>query len=207
MVTRDPSTQEPDVPARLAGERGLKIGSVHGPFLILTKLVWGADPLAKIRRGVEMCKALGAQSLIVHPPHLWEQGYANWIRNELIDFSAEQGVAVAVETMYPKWVAGRRLRAYRWLQPEDLIGAAPIVALDTSHLAVARLDILDAYRILLPRLVQPDDCKVCGSNAYRLVRLRVAAARHPEHLPDWVHGAIATRPYGNSPKATTPARL
>lgn len=152
MITRDPATQEPDLPLRLAEERGLKIASVHGPFLVITKSVWGMDPLGKITRGVEFCRAVGAGSLIVHPPYLWEGEYARWIRRECADFSEEQRVKVVVETMYPKWVAGRRIRAYRWLEPAALSHAAPYVAIDTSHLTVARFDILDALEILRPKL-------------------------------------------------------
>ena len=152
MVTRDPATQEPDLPRRLADDRGLRIASVHGPFLVITKSVWGMDPLGKIRRGVEFCRAVGASSLIVHPPYLWEGEYARWVREECDAFCAEHGVEVVVETMYPKWVAGRRMRAYRWLEPAALVDAAPYVAIDTSHLTVSRVDILDALDTLLPKL-------------------------------------------------------
>jgi sugar phosphate isomerase/epimerase len=153
MVTRDPKTQDAEFPRRLADERGLRIASLHGPFLVVTKSVWGMDPLGKIRRGVEMCRELGAKSLIVHPPYLWEREYATWIREESAAFSAEEGVLIAVENMYPKWIAGRRLRAYRWLEPAALFHSAPHVVMDTSHLSVSRHDILDAYQILAPRLV------------------------------------------------------
>lgn len=152
MVTRDPATQEPELPQRLAAERGLRIASVHGPFLVITKSVWGMDPLGKIRRGVDFCRAVGADSLIVHPPYLWEGAYAQWVRAECEDFCSEHGVKVVVETMYPKWVAGRRMRAYRWLEPEALLRAAPYVAIDTSHLTVSRFDILDALEVLAPKL-------------------------------------------------------
>lgn len=152
MITRDPATQDPAIPLALARERGLNIRSVHGPFLVITKSVWGMDPLGKIERGAAFCKEVGADSLIVHPPYLWEGEYAAWVREECAAFSEEHGVTVVVETMYPKWVAGRRLRAYRWLNPASLVRAAPHVALDTSHLTVARVDILEALDILRPRL-------------------------------------------------------
>ncbi|HEX2051901.1 MAG TPA: sugar phosphate isomerase/epimerase [Actinomycetota bacterium] len=153
MVTRDPRTQEPELPLRLAAERGLRIASVHAPFLVITKSVWGMDPLGKIRRGAEFCRAVGATSLIVHPPYLWERDFAAWIARDAATFEVETGVVVGVETMYPKWVAGRRLRAYRWLQPDELAAAAPHVVLDTSHLAVARHDVLRSYATLAPKLV------------------------------------------------------
>lgn len=153
MVTRDPKTQEPDIPLRMADERGLRIASIHGPFLVITKSVWGMDPIEKIRRGVEMCKAVGADTYIVHPPYLWEGSFARWVRDECEAFSAEQGVIVAVETMYPKWVAGRKLRAYRWLEPASLHHAAPYLVLDTSHVAMGRYDLLDSLGVLAPKLV------------------------------------------------------
>ena len=153
MVTRDPRTHDPEIPLRIAEERGLKIGSVHGPFLVLTKTVWGTDPVQKIRRGADFCKAVGASSMIVHPPYLWERDYARWLSEEASTFSSESGVTVAVETMYPKWVAGRRMRAYRWLEAKALYEACHLVAMDTSHVTVARQDILDVYEILAPKLV------------------------------------------------------
>ena len=153
MVTRDRRTQDPEIPLRLAQERGLNIASVHGPFLAITKTVWGPDPMGKIHRGVEMCRAVGASTYVVHPPFMWERAFARWITDRSAAFSKEQGVAVAVETMYPVWVAGRKMRAYRWLDPAALARAAPIVAIDTSHLTVARHDILDAYELLASKLV------------------------------------------------------
>lgn len=153
MVTRDPQTQEPDLPGKLAAERGLRIASIHAPFLVVTKTVWGVDPLEKVRRGTEMCQALGCDTMIVHPPYLWERGFARWLRHEAADHSAESGITIAVETMYPKWIAGRQVRAYRWLDPADLFDACHHVAMDTSHVTVARQDILDVYRKLLPKLV------------------------------------------------------
>lgn len=152
MVTRDPKTHDADIPLRLAEERDLRIASIHGPFLVITKNIWGLDPLEKISRGVEMCQAVGARTLIVHPPYLWEREYARWVIKQSAEYSAEHGVIVAVETMYPKWVAGRRLRGHRWLEPAELAEAAPHVALDTSHLTVARQDILAALDVLAPRL-------------------------------------------------------
>jgi sugar phosphate isomerase/epimerase len=152
MITRDPKTQDPEIIKPLADDRGLQIASVHGPFLVITRSVWGMDALGKVRKGVEMCRALEADTYIVHPPYLWEREFAGWIREESGAYSSENGVTIAVETMYPKWVAGRRLRAYRWLEPAALANAAPHVVMDTSHLAVSRADILDAFEVLKPKL-------------------------------------------------------
>lgn len=153
MVTRDPRTQDAEIPRRLAEERGLRIAAVHGPFLLITKNVWGLDPIGKIRRGAEMCRALGAETMIVHPPYFWEREYTRWVGKQAEAFEARTGVTVGVETMYPAWVAGRKLRAYRWLEPAELVRACHRVVMDTSHVTVARGDILDAYAVLAPKLV------------------------------------------------------
>jgi sugar phosphate isomerase/epimerase len=153
MVTRDPQTHDPDIPLKLATDRGLRIASVHGPFLVVTKTVWGSNAVVKIRRGIEMCRAFGADTLIVHPPYLWEQQFAHWVRNEAALSAAESGVVVAVETMFPKWVAGRQMRLHRWLDPRELFRECPHVALDTSHVTVARHDAIEAFEVLLPKLV------------------------------------------------------
>jgi sugar phosphate isomerase/epimerase len=153
MVTREPRTQDPGTVKKLVDDRGLSVAAVHGPFLAITKSVWGVDPIQKTRRGVEMCQALGASTLIVHPPYLWEQTFATWLTKEAPAYAEETGVRVAVETMYPKWVAGRKARAHRWLDPNELADKAPWVVIDTSHLKVAREDILNALAVLMPKLV------------------------------------------------------
>jgi sugar phosphate isomerase/epimerase len=153
MVTREPKTQDPEIVRRLAEERGLSVTSVHGPFLAITKSVWGMDPIEKVHRGVDMCRRLGATTFIVHPPYLWEQNFASWLTREALSYYEETGVMVAVETMYPKWIAGRKVRAHRWLDPTELAQKAQWVVMDTSHLTVAREDILTALHTLLPRLI------------------------------------------------------
>jgi sugar phosphate isomerase/epimerase len=153
MVTRDPATQGADAPARLARERGMRIAAVHGPFLTLTRGVWSPDPLAKIRRGVEMCRALESDSFIVHPPFVWERSYARWLEHDAPGFVADTGVVVAVETMYPIWLGGRRLKAYQWVEPLELARSAHHVVMDTSHVAVARLDVMQTLSILRDKLV------------------------------------------------------
>ncbi len=153
MVTRDRRTQHAEIPAGLAADRKLRIATVHGPFLAITKTVWGQDPMGKVTRGVDMSRELGADTYVVHPPFLWERRFARWIEAESEAYSADENVRVAVETMYPVWMAGRRMRAYRWLEPAALAAVAPMVVLDTSHVTVARHDILDAYRALKERLV------------------------------------------------------
>ena len=153
MVSRDASTHGPEVPARLAAERGLTIASVHGPFLAVTRAVWGRNALVKVLRGMGMCRALGADVLIVHPPLVWERRYARWARYSAAGATGSSGVTVALETMYPRWFRGRPINIYQWTEPHELVQAAHRVALDTSHVTVARRDVLETYEMLRAKLV------------------------------------------------------
>ncbi len=150
MITRDPATQDPVAALELATARGLEISSVHGPFLVITRTVWGLEATHKVTRGIEVCEALGAGTYVVHPPYLWERRYAQWLAEHAA--GPASNVKVAVETMYPKWVGRRRARGYRWLEPAQLVERSPWVVMDTSHLAVSRIDLEPAYHTLAPKL-------------------------------------------------------
>src|SRR5436309_16079129 len=58
MVTHDPGTQEPRQLAAAAKEFGVKIPVVHAPFLLITRRVWGTDPIGKIYRAVQVAEAV-----------------------------------------------------------------------------------------------------------------------------------------------------
>ena len=53
MVTKDPESQDPARIRALADEFGLTVGALHAPCLLLTRKVWGTDPIGKIDRSVE----------------------------------------------------------------------------------------------------------------------------------------------------------
>src|SRR5213076_1292502 len=54
MVTQDPATQEPDRLITLADEFGLSVAAIHAPFLLVTRRVWGTDPVEKIDRAIHL---------------------------------------------------------------------------------------------------------------------------------------------------------
>jgi len=144
MVTHDPATQEPHLLNRAAKEFGLQIPVIHAPFLLITRRVWGTDPMGKIYRAVQVAEAVGAPLVVVHPPYRWQLRFRRWIERSLAEFSARTGVTVAVENMFP--VGGERGVTFHAGQEFDELDANPFIVLDTSHAAVAGIDILDAYR-------------------------------------------------------------
>jgi sugar phosphate isomerase/epimerase len=146
MVTQDPNTQEPHLLAALARDFGLRVETIHAPFLLVTRSVWGADPTGKIYRAVHLAEEVGASVVVVHPPYRWQVRYRRWVESSLAEFSARTGVTVAVENMFPVRPFGDRGVTFHAGQDLDDLERVPYLVLDTSHAAVAQHDIRDFYR-------------------------------------------------------------
>ena len=145
MVTQDPTTQEPRLLKKLAREFGLRIDAIHAPFLLITRRVFGTDPVTKIHRSVHVAEETGAPLVVVHPPYRWQVRYRRWAERDLAEFSARTGVTVAVENMFPVKLPGERGVTFHASQEFEDLDAYPYLVLDTSHAAVAGIDIRDAY--------------------------------------------------------------
>jgi len=151
MVNQSTDTQSPNVLERLANHHDLPIVAVHAPQLLLTRNVFSSNQLEKVRRTVDLAKAVGAQTIVLHPPYAWHVRYSLWVLHELEDM-AQDSPTVTMENMFPVHVGKRRLRFHRFGGLEAL-DRYTHVTLDTSHLAVAEADIVDAYRTLADRVV------------------------------------------------------
>jgi len=153
MVTRDPATQQAHVLRELSRKHGLAIRAIHAPFLLMTRKVWGSDPIGKIDRSVELARETGASLVVVHPPYRWQAEYRRWVDERLPDLARETGTRVGMENMYPvRLRGGRGVRLHARQSIHDL-DPYPHVVLDTSHAAVAGLDPFEAVRRLGDRLV------------------------------------------------------
>lgn len=151
MVTQSPETQSANELEKLAERHDLPIVAVHAPQLLLTRGVFSTNPLEKIRRTAELCKALDVQTIVLHPPYLWQPRYAMWLIHELEDFM-QNSTEITMENMYPVHVGRRRMRFHRFGHI-DALKRFPHVTLDTSHLAVSEEDVVDAYRELAEHVV------------------------------------------------------
>lgn len=151
MVTREPASQDPVQMRRLADRYGLEIGALHAPCLLVTRTVWGADPVGKIDRSVAVAERAGIPLVVMHPPYRWQRGYRRWLDVELPRRAAASGVTVAIENMFPVRVAGRPLTFHADQDLDALEGLADLV-LDTSHAAVADHDLLAVRRRLNGRM-------------------------------------------------------
>lgn len=157
MVTGDAATQDASTVAALAAAHALPVPVVHGPFLLLTRQVFGSDPLEKAARSCALARDLGADLVIVHPPFRWQRSFRHWLSAESAvrrgdTFGAAHGVRVAVENLYPLPLGATTPRLHTATHPEHLTEHRNVV-LDTSHLAVTGIDLGFAWDVVGERTV------------------------------------------------------
>ena len=137
MVTKDPASQDPVRMRALAKEYELTIGALHAPSLLLTRKVWGTDPIGKIDRALEVAQEAEIPVVVTHPPYRWQWAYRRWIEDHLPDLAQDTGVTLAIENMFPLRMGERGVTFHANQDLDDLEGL-PDLVLDTSHAAVAR---------------------------------------------------------------------
>jgi sugar phosphate isomerase/epimerase len=149
MVTTDRRTQDPAALMSLSRRHGVPLPVLHGPFLLLTRTVFGTDPRGKMARSVDLAEAIGARTVVTHAPYRWEVDYTRRLPDEIARIQAEREITVAVENMYPvrmrALMPNLEFSVHEGLDLAELRRFGPIT-LDTSHLAVAGLDLLESYR-------------------------------------------------------------
>jgi sugar phosphate isomerase/epimerase len=151
MVTKDPASQDPREMRRLADAHGIELRALHAPALLLTRSVWGADPIGKIDTATRVAKQAGIPLVVMHPPYRWQHAYRRWLHGSLATVEEHTGVTVAIENMFPVHVGSRRLTLHA-NQDLDQLAGLPHLVLDTSHAAVARHDPDDVRRTFGDRL-------------------------------------------------------
>jgi sugar phosphate isomerase/epimerase len=141
MVWSDPVSQDVGAVSRLSDRYGVPVLAVHAPCLAVTQRVWGSDPLGRLRRSVAAASALGAGTVVVHPPFRWQRRYASRFPDEVARAGEYAGVALAVENMFPVRRAGLRTVPYTpGFDPTEI--GHPHYTIDLSHTAAAGSDAL-----------------------------------------------------------------
>jgi len=151
MVWTDPVSQEAGALKALSDLHAMPVVSIHAPTLLLTQRVWGPEPWPKVDRAIEMAEALGAGTVVLHPPFRWQKDYAQSFTDGVAVREDELGIRLAVENMFPWRARNRSVDAYlpHWDpvdQPYDH------VTLDLSHTATAGSDAMAMVDALGPRL-------------------------------------------------------
>jgi sugar phosphate isomerase/epimerase len=144
MVQTDLTSQTPDALARLVDLHQIPVLSVHSPCLLITATVWSSDPLVKLARSIEMAEKLGAPTVVVHPPFVWQRSAAANFTESVAELQSRTDVVIAVENMFPVKVAGRWVNSYRphW---DPVSARHQHFTLDLSHTATSDSDALDMF--------------------------------------------------------------
>lgn len=151
MVWTDPVSQEAGALKALSDLHGIPIVSVHAPTLLLTQRVWGPESWSKIDNSIELALAVGADTVVLHPPFRWQKEYARGFADGVALREDDSGITLAVENMFPWRTRNRSIEAYlpHWDpvdQPYDH------VTLDLSHTATSESDAMAMAVALGPRL-------------------------------------------------------
>lgn len=162
MVTQEESTQQAARLLELSRRYALPILSIHAPVLLLTHFVWGRDPRVKLARTAELAAAVGAETVVVHPPFRWQSTYAANFLAIVREISTRYEVEIAVENMFPWRAAGRNMKAYSpgW---DPRIMDCDAVTLDFSHAALSGVDSLQFATDLGRRLRHVHLCDGSGA--------------------------------------------
>jgi len=142
MVWNDPVSQDPAAVRRLIDRYGVPVLAVHAPCLLVTQRVWDPNPVIRLRRAAVAAEALGAGTVVVHPPFRWQRRYVRAFADEVAHAEERSGVAIAVENMFPVRRSG--ITATPYAPDHDPTSAGhPRYTLDLSHTAAAGMDALE----------------------------------------------------------------
>lgn len=168
MVDWRRETHEPTHLQRLMARHNVPILAVHNPFVKMFSQNWPEDPIASIKQSVALAEAVGAKTVVVHPPGRWVrfQGYittpyrsrkislplallgqgqlGRWLHQNLAGFQTTTGVKITVENMPCRWLGPFRLEPHHYASP-DILNQFQYLTLDTTHVGTRRVDLLAFY--------------------------------------------------------------
>ena len=156
MVGMDRLAQQTSALQQLSEHHSMPVSAVHAPCLLWTQRVWGTEPWGKLERSAALARALGAGTVVVHPPFRWQKEYAAGFEEGIARLEEETGIAFCVENMYP-WRAtarGRDLRGMEMYLPhwDPSRGEYANTTIDVSHAAIAGDDVIEMADRMGPRL-------------------------------------------------------
>jgi sugar phosphate isomerase/epimerase len=139
MVYTDPVSQSADALARLIDYHQVPVLAVHAPSLLVTQLVWGREPWAKLIRAKDLAERLGARTVVLHPPFRWQRDYVRGFEQGMSKIAQETDVTFAVENMFPIRAGSAEMSGFapHW---DPIRLDVPHVTIDMSHTAASGSD-------------------------------------------------------------------
>jgi sugar phosphate isomerase/epimerase len=148
VVAHNAETRDPERVRELADATGLEVPVVHGPYMLLLRNVLGTGYVDKTRRSLELASALGASFMVAHAPFRFERKACRWLAEQTPGEFADYDARFAMENLFP--VAGRSFSLA--VTPDEMTSYEHVV-FDTSHFAVAGIDLFTAWEALADRVV------------------------------------------------------
>lgn len=147
MVWADPVSQDVAALGRLVERSGVPVLAVHAPCLLISQRVWSSDPVERLRRSVRAATELGAPTVVLHPPFIWQRRYAEVFPALVAELEDQTGIAIAVENMFPVRSGLGRGRSVAMTAFKPSIDPTDVghrhYTLDLSHTAAAQMDALE----------------------------------------------------------------
>ncbi len=172
MVDDRWDTRDPAYLSALAREVRLPIVAVHAPSRP-GLAGWGGDEVDRVQRSVDLARAVGARTVVVHPPirYRWlavrrppffsvsaltplprRSRYRAWLERDLAAYETAAGVTIAVENMPLHPIAGTwSVNLFDLARLRDL-RRFPAIAFDTTHVGTWNADLLAAYAAVADRV-------------------------------------------------------
>lgn len=143
MIGHNADTQDAARIRSAAANSGLAVPALHGPFLLLLRTVFGTSFAAKTTASMELAAEVGADIMVAHAPFRWELRGRRWMEDEVPALAERTGVIFGMENLFP--VAGRAFSSVITVAEMD---AFDHLVMDTSHCAVAGIDLLEMWGAL-----------------------------------------------------------
>ncbi len=148
MVGQNAETQDGAQIVAAAAQAGLDVPAVHGPFLLLLRNVMGTSFASKTQGAMELAAEVGAELMVAHAPFRWEFRSRRFIAEEVAALEQDTGVTFAMENLFP--VGGRAFSSVISIEEMDAFDS---LVMDTSHCAVAGIDIMEMWHALSHKIV------------------------------------------------------
>jgi sugar phosphate isomerase/epimerase len=148
MVGHNAETQDADAILAAAGRAGLDVPALHGPFLLLLRNVMGPSFAGKTTASMELARRVGATVMVAHAPFRWEVRARRFLTEEVPALEAATGVRFGMENLFP--VGGRAFSSVITVEEMD---AFDHLVMDTSHCAVAGIDLFEMWSALSHKVV------------------------------------------------------
>jgi sugar phosphate isomerase/epimerase len=175
MIDESWDTRDPDYLLEIVRNIHMPIFSIHAPFRQAIP-GWGGDEVARLERTVQIARAVGASTVVVHPPlrYHWlslryppfasialltpirrttrgATRYRRWLQTELEAYTRRSGVNIAIENMPRHRFGPRLVNLFDMNEIRDL-RRFPALTLDTAHVGTWGVNLLETYDVLADRV-------------------------------------------------------